>query len=113
MEETLNLVRDNIREKLNSHEIYRRVLISILKSETIVEEERIIYQNKKDYNSQGIKIALKNLVDEGILNTGFESGSRWYFFRRECQNHYTAEIRPNKKFRAHLQRFIDIYKKEE
>ncbi len=109
MKKTLELIKENIRKKLDRDRISRDIVGVILDYETIVLEEGIIARNKRKYGISPIKNALNNLVNEGLLDTGYESGTRWYCIRRECQNHFTSEIIPNQEFRNQLKRFISIY----
>jgi hypothetical protein len=109
---TLDLVRSNVREELDSNKIARDILAVIIEYQTIVLEETIISRNRGKYSLTPIKRSLGKLVSEGLLDTGSEGELRWYYIRRECKNHFTGEINPDEKFRSQLIRFIELYDEE-
>ena len=109
MDNTLILVKPHIREELDSSRISRDLISSMLDYETIVLESSLLVMNKNKYGVGRVKKTLNKLVNEGLLDTGYESGTRWYCFRRECKNHYTGEITLNEELRTQLKRFVGIY----
>lgn len=103
------LVRDNIKKELNSSSASRDLIYTILDYESIVLEESLIFRNSEKHNKRVLKNSLIRLVNEGILDTGYEAGVRWYCFRRECESHFIGKIKPDKEFREQLRKFADIY----
>jgi hypothetical protein len=105
----ISMVTPHVREVLDRNRASREIVGVMLDYETLVQEDSIIVRCRGRCPKDQIKKTLNILVDEGLLDTGYEAGTRWYYFRKECKSHFTGEIEPNREYRGQLRRFIGIY----